>query len=42
MDGGLRMEVIEKMRLAGFEVLDQAEGHVWRGKGTTGEKKIVA
>jgi hypothetical protein len=33
------MEVIAKMRFADFEVLEQAEAHVGRGKGSAGEKK---
>jgi hypothetical protein len=32
------MEVIEKMQLAGFEVLEQAEGRLWRANGPAGEK----
>lgn len=35
----MRMEFTEKKRLADFEVLEQAEARVWRGKGTAGEKK---
>ncbi|MBM4123144.1 MAG: transposase [Nitrospira sp.] len=34
------MEIEEKIQLAGFEVLEQAEGGVWRGKGARGEKKL--
>lgn len=34
------MEIGEKIQLAGFEVLEQAEGGVWRGKGATGEKQL--
>jgi hypothetical protein len=34
------MEIREKIQLAGFEVLEQGEGCVWRGKGATGEKKL--
>ena len=37
---GVRMEVIEKMQLAGFEVLEQAEGRLWRANGPAGEKKL--
>jgi hypothetical protein len=28
------------MWVGDFEVFEQAEGHVWRGKGTAGEKKL--
>ena len=31
-DEGVRMEVIETLRLAGFDILEQAEGRVSRGK----------
>jgi hypothetical protein len=33
------MKVLENMGLADFEVLEQAEGRVSRGKGAAGEKK---
>ena len=36
-DGGVRMEIGEKIQLAGFEVLEQAEGRVSRSKAAAGE-----
>ena len=38
-DGGVRMVIAESVHLVGFEVLEQAEGGVWRGKGAAGYKK---
>ena len=37
-EGGMRMEVIETMRFADFEVSERAEYRVWRCKRATGEK----
>jgi hypothetical protein len=33
------MEMVEARRFTGFDVLEEAEGRVWRGKGGAGEKK---
>jgi hypothetical protein len=35
------MEVTETLRFAGFDVLEQAGDHVWRGKALGGEKNCA-
>jgi hypothetical protein len=37
---GCVLEAIERLRFTGFGILEHAEGRVWRGEGTVGEKKL--
>lgn len=37
-DEGVRMEVVETLRIIGFDVLEQAEGRAWRAKALRARK----